>query len=1112
MTTTKTQTKPIGWIVAAAAAAVFALDLMTPAGIAVPMLYGIPLLMTWFVPGLWSTFLIMSIAMALTWGGTALSSGELTAAVAVNRTMASALLLVIGWLVIKRKRLAKQRDADQAALRESEKRFRLIADAAPVLIWIAGPDKRCTYFNQGWLDFTGRSLEQEIGDGWTEGVHPDDYERCLKTYVAAFDHPKQFTMEYRLRRADGRYGWIVDQGVPLWGDDGQFRGYIGACVDITDREEVETKLRESEERFRTMAQAVLSFLFETDAAGWNVWTSEGWCKFTGQTPEQVAGHGWAEALHPDDAAANIDHWTQCIKDGVPFEAQQRLRRSDGVYVWVIARALPVRDSQGKVTRWVGLVTNVDDIVRAQEALRESEDRFVKAFRASPNPIGITEVATGRCIEVNEACLQLFGFCREEVIGNTTLMLGIWPNQEDRTRLIERLKAGEPVRNLELSFKTNSGELRHILVSSDLTELGGTLCLITIGNDITDRKLAETALRESEERLQLFIEHAPSALAMFDRNMRYLAVSRRWMDDYGLGDRPLIGRSHYDVFPEIRDRWKEVHQRGLAGEVVREEADCFERADGSVQWLRWEVRPWRVSDGQVGGIVIFTEDITERKAASEALREINETLERRVKERTAALAEANERWGWVVRATHDAIWDWDLVRDTAYFSPRWKEMHGFQKHDALESTNEWRMRIHPEDRPSILASLEAYLRGEQAEFWEEYRIQRKDGTYIWVLDRGIAIFNEQGRAVRMVGAETDITWRKGIEEALRVREQQYHTLADNVPALFGYIDQDRRYQFVNRRYEELFGLPNEELRGMAVQDVLGPDGYAQVEPFLAQALAGNAESFDYTVKVPGEGTHSFAAQYMPDWNEQEQVLGVFVLMADVTTLKSTEALLREREAQLRELGAKLLRAQEEERRRISRDLHDDVMQRMGALALELYGLASTTSSQDEGLQSQLKAFGASAELLTTDLQRMAHQLHPSVLEFGGLETALREQVNEFGSRTGISAEFIAKDVPKDIPLDQATCLYRIVQEGLQNVQKHAEATTVLVRLLRTDRGLGLSIHDDGRGVENVDGATQRKGLGLTSMAERVGMLKGVFRIRAKPGKGTELHAWVPLEER
>jgi PAS domain S-box-containing protein len=879
-----------------------------------------------------------------------------------------------------------RKQADQQR-RTSEEQFRsLFENAASGMAQLDGSGLFINV-NDRFCQITGYSRDELLNKmGPLDLDHPDDVEADRKRIADFFRSKAPYLFEEkRYVHKRGRTLWVRVTAAPIRDDQGVVRRTVAVIEDITARKQAEAALAASEERFRTMAQAVPSFLFETDAAGWNIWTSEGWCRFTGQTPEQVAGHGWAEALHPDDRAANIDRWMQCLKDGVPFESQQRLRRRDGVYVWVIARALAVRDSQGKMSRWVGSVTNVDDIVRVQEDLRESEERFAKAFRTAPNPIGITEVDTGRCLEVNEACLQLFGFSREEVIGNTTLMLGIWPSQDDRARLVERLKAGEPVRNLELSFRTKSGELRHILVSSDLAELGGTLCLITVGNDITERKRAEAALQ---------------------------------------------------------------------------------------QW--------------------------------------NDTLEFRVHERTAALAEANERWDWVVRATNDGVWDWDLVRDTAYFSPRWKEMHGFQERDRLESTQEWQMRIHPEDRQSILDHLAEYLCGKRGEFWEEYRIQRKDGTYMWVLDRGVAIKDEQGRAVRMVGAETDITWRKGAEQALRFREQQFHALADNVPAHFAYIDRSRRYQFLNKHCEALFQRPAEALQGMSVQDLLGPEDYAKLKPFLDQALAGEPVSFEYRRQSPGDGMCYLSGQYVPDRDDQGNVRGVLALMTDITTLKSNEALLRAREAQLRELGAKLLRAQEEERRRISRDLHDDVMQRMGALALELYGLASTTSSQDEGLQSQLKSFGASAEQLTTDLQRMAHQLHPSILEFGGLETALREQVDEFGSRTGISAEFITKDVPKDIPLDHATCLYRIVQEGLQNVQKHAEATTVLVRLMRTGRGLGLCIHDDGRGVENVDGATQRKGLGLTSMAERVGMLNGVFRIRAKPGQGTELHAWVPLE--
>lgn len=137
-----------------------------------------------------------------------------------------------------------ERKRAEDALRESEERFRLMADAAPVMVWMSGPDKRCIYFNKGWLEFTGRPIERELGDGWAENVHPDDLGRCLEIYSGAFDARKDFNMEYRLRRADGEYRWIWDIGVPRFGKSGDFAGYIGSCIDSTDRKRAQVALQE----------------------------------------------------------------------------------------------------------------------------------------------------------------------------------------------------------------------------------------------------------------------------------------------------------------------------------------------------------------------------------------------------------------------------------------------------------------------------------------------------------------------------------------------------------------------------------------------------------------------------------------------------------------------------------------------------------------------------------------------------------------------------------------------------------------------------------------------------------------------------------------------------
>jgi PAS domain S-box-containing protein len=248
------------------------------------------------------------------------------------------------------------------------------------------------------------------------------------------------------------------------------------------------------------------------------------------------------------------------------------------------------------------------------------------------------------VRVNETYAQSCGYRPEEMIGKNHFAL--YPDRENETIFVRVRDTGESVtchdKKFQFPDQPERGTTYWDWTLAPVEDAGGIVTGLVLSlHETTERKRTEEMLRESEELLQFFIEFAPAALAMFDRQMRYLHLSRRWRADYGLGDRDVRGVSHYEIFPEISELWKEAHRRGMSGEVLRAEADSFQRADGSIQWVRWEIRPWHESSGAVGGIVIFAEEITQRIQAESELQKAHDVLEMRVRERTAELAETVE---------------------------------------------------------------------------------------------------------------------------------------------------------------------------------------------------------------------------------------------------------------------------------------------------------------------------------------------------------------------------------------------------------------------------------------------------------------------------------------
>ena len=259
----------------------------------------------------------------------------------------------------------------EAALRDSELRFRSMADAIPALLWRADPDNRGIWFNKQWLDFTGRTLQQEVGYGWGESIHPDDRNAALSTCQAAVHQLAPLEMEFRLRRHDGEYRWMLDRGMPVFdGQDGEFSGYIGTCIDITDRKLAEEALQRRGDEFFALADNIPILCWMAYADGRVYWFNRRWHEYTGTSPNPHERWGW-ETVHDPKLLPQVkERWRHSLATAEPFEMIFPLKGADGRFTSFLTRVVPIKDQRGTLVRWFGTNTDISSQLAVEARLRE----------------------------------------------------------------------------------------------------------------------------------------------------------------------------------------------------------------------------------------------------------------------------------------------------------------------------------------------------------------------------------------------------------------------------------------------------------------------------------------------------------------------------------------------------------------------------------------------------------------------------------------------------------------------------------------------------------------------------------------------------------------------
>ena len=452
----------------------------------------------------------------------------------------------------------------EAAVRESEERFRVVADSAPVLIWMSGLDRLCTFFNEPWLQFTGRTMEQEMGNGWADGVHPDDLEKCLKTYVTAFDAREPFVMQYRLRRHDSQYRWISDSGVPRYDARKNFAGYIGSCMDVTELINKEQALRESEQRMSLAADAAGLIMWTWDIRRDEVSLSDKDRAFFGFSPrEKLNSDRLRSVVHLEDRQFVRQLVENSLRTREELEAEYRVVLPGGKVRWVTRRGRVEFDGNGDPVCERGVLMDITE-------RKQAEEKFRLATEASPSGIILVN-DRGRIVLVNSQIEKLFGYQREELLDKPVEILV--PERFAGQHPVHRAEffAGPTARAMgagrELFARRKDGSEFPVEIGLNPIQTPDGILVLAAVVDIFPRKLAEAeALQRREElghlsRVAVMGEMAASIAHELNQPLAGI------ISNASAGQR-FIDRGNVDL-GELRDILADIVADGRrAGDVIR----------------------------------------------------------------------------------------------------------------------------------------------------------------------------------------------------------------------------------------------------------------------------------------------------------------------------------------------------------------------------------------------------------------------------------------------------------------------------------------------------------------------------------------------------------------